>query len=272
MLPHTLVVITGASRGFGCTIAKVLASQVKHRTSFVLIGRNHLELEKVAKEIQQDQVQVQVISGVSLENAAATRDTVLKKLEAVVTTINQQSPALLTKAVLINNAGSTGDLSKQVLDYDVDEIQSYVDVNLTSYIVLISGFIRLFRPKNTDPQNPSCFPPDLVVVNISSLLAVQAFPNWGLYATGKSARDMLLRVVAEEDKSVRTLSYAPGPLDNEMQKNVRETLADENQKQLYTEMAVKGNLVSMEASAGKLADLLRNDTFESGAHIDFYDV
>lgn len=39
----------------------------------------------------------------------------------------------------------------------------------------------------------------MTIVNISSLLAVQAFPNWGLYATGKSARDMLLKVVAKEN-------------------------------------------------------------------------
>lgn len=38
-------------------------------------------------------------------------------------------------------------------------------------------------------------------------------------------------------KSVRTLSYAPGPLDNEMQRQVRETLGDPEQKQLYTNLA-----------------------------------
>lgn len=39
----------------------------------------------------------------------------------------------------------------------------------------------------------------MTIVNISSLLAVQAFPNWALYATGKSARDMLLKVVTIEE-------------------------------------------------------------------------
>ena len=38
-------------------------------------------------------------------------------------------------------------------------------------------------------------------------------------------------------ESVRTLSYAPGPLDNQMQKHVRETLGDLDQKKLYTDMA-----------------------------------
>lgn len=42
----------------------------------------------------------------------------------------------------------------------------------------------------------------MTIVNISSLLAVQAFPNWGLYATGKAARDMLLKVITKENVSL----------------------------------------------------------------------
>lgn len=48
------------------------------------------------------------------------------------------------------------------------------------------------------------------VINVSSLLAVQAFPGWGLYAPAKAARDMLHQVVSKEDPKVRTLNYAPG--------------------------------------------------------------
>lgn len=48
------------------------------------------------------------------------------------------------------------------------------------------------------------------VINVSSLLAVQAFPGWGLYAPAKAARDMLHQVVSKEDPTVRTLNYAPG--------------------------------------------------------------
>jgi sepiapterin reductase len=36
---------------------------------------------------------------------------------------------------------------------------------------------------------------------------------------------------------IRTLSYAPGPLNNEMQAKVRETLGDPEQLELYTKMA-----------------------------------
>lgn len=170
--------------------------------------------------------------------------------------------APVTKVVLVNNAGSTGDLSKKVQDYTVEEIQAYTDLNVTSYISIITGFIRLFNKYASVT---------MTIVNISSLLAVQALPNWGLYATGKAARYMLLKVIAKEEPSIRTLSYSPGPLDNPMQKTVRETLADDEQKKLYTKMANEGQLVKMEDSALKLYQLISQDKFESGSHIDYYD-
>jgi sepiapterin reductase len=48
-------------------------------------------------------------------------------------------------------------------------------------------------PKEQYPEHKT------VIVNISSLLAVQAFSNWGLYAAGKAARDRLLGVIALEE-------------------------------------------------------------------------
>jgi sepiapterin reductase len=45
--------------------------------------------------------------------------------------------APITKAILINNAGSTGDLSKKVGEYQVNEIQDYVNLNITSYIAIV---------------------------------------------------------------------------------------------------------------------------------------
>jgi sepiapterin reductase len=83
---------------------------------------------------------------------------------------------------------------------------------------------------------------DIKIVNITSLLAIKAFANWGLYGTSKAARDMLLQVVAQEKKDIKALSYSPGPLDNEMQQQVRETLGDPEQQVLFTDMAKKVNL------------------------------
>lgn len=48
-------------------------------------------------------------------------------------------------------------------------------------------------PKDKYPEHKT------VVINVSSLLAVQPFSNWGLYAAGKAARDRFLGVIALEE-------------------------------------------------------------------------
>jgi sepiapterin reductase len=49
----------------------------------------------------------------------------------------QDTIAPLTKAILINNAGTTGDLSKSVDQYTSTEIQQHVSHNIASYISLM---------------------------------------------------------------------------------------------------------------------------------------
>ncbi|RCI03800.1 hypothetical protein CU098_011894 [Rhizopus stolonifer] len=202
LLKHSLYIITGANRGFGKAIAETIAAKAKNKTTVVLVGRDASQLER-AKEAQ---------------------ETVIDKLDQLLKSWKETDVAPITNAYLINNAGSIGDLSKKISDYTVSEIQDYVSFNISSYVALISGFIRLLNNGLIE----------LTVVNISSLLAVQAFSHFGLYATGKSARDMLLQVLAKEEPSIRALSYAPGPLDNEMQQHLRETVGDPEQRELYT--------------------------------------
>jgi sepiapterin reductase len=48
----------------------------------------------------------------------------------------------ITRATLINNAGSTGDLSKKVGDYNATEIQDYVNLNITSYISIVYVYLK----------------------------------------------------------------------------------------------------------------------------------
>ncbi|KAI9319757.1 Sepiapterin reductase [Dichotomocladium elegans] len=258
----SLYIITGANRGFGRAIAEEVVTRyvvAAKKVSLVLVGREAGPLHELAKDLQArgdgNQVAAHVIAGMSLDTGSTSCDAVLAEIS--------KTTGPYSSATLINNAGTTGDLSKRVMEYSASEIQAYLNVNVASYVALVSGFLKLLSNR-----------PEMItktIVNISSLLAVEPFPHWGLYATGKAARDMLLRVVAAEQESVRTLSYAPGPLDNEMQKRVRETLGDAVQKQLYTDMANEGKLVSMKASAAKLIDLLCKNTFTSGAHIDFFD-
>lgn len=54
-------------------------------------------------------------------------------------------------------------------------------------------------PKDQYPEHKT------VVVSVSSLLAVQPFSNWGLYAAGKAARDRFLGVIALEEVTYKPL-------------------------------------------------------------------
>ncbi len=67
---------------------------------------------------------------------------------------------------------------------------------------------------------------ELVIINISSLAGIQPFASCGIYSMGKAAREMFHKVLAEEHKvknsGVKVLNYAPGPLDTDMQKQIRE--------------------------------------------------
>lgn len=67
----------------------------------------------------------------------------------------------------------------------------------------------------------------LIIVNVSTLAAIQAFPSFGIYCMAKAAREMFHKVLAEEQKStpengIKVLNYAPGPLDTDMQTQIRE--------------------------------------------------
>ncbi|KAI8584096.1 hypothetical protein K450DRAFT_168697 [Umbelopsis ramanniana AG] len=270
MQRHNLFIITGGNRGYGLAIANALKANVesRHLTTLILVGRDSTSLEQAARSLTEPQLKCFCIGNAELDNL----DTVDNRLILPASFQQIQTSSPITNAYLINNAGTTGDLSKKASAYNSAEIKQYYDVNIVSYVSLVSGFIKLFRqPPSSDE---SAFPPDLTIVNISSLLAVQAFPNWGLYASGKAARDMFLKVVATEEKDnhIKTLSYAPGPLDNEMQTQVRATLGDAEQKKIYDSMADEGKLVKMEDSAKKLLKLVFSNEFESGVHIDFYDI
>lgn len=76
---------------------------------------------------------------------------------------------------LINNAASVGDLSKTVeqLGDDIATVKAYFDFNVTSCMALTSRFLACCKELAASK---------ITVVNVSSLLTVQAFPGWGLYA------------------------------------------------------------------------------------------
>uniref|UniRef100_A0A8D2DF54 Sepiapterin reductase n=1 Tax=Sciurus vulgaris TaxID=55149 RepID=A0A8D2DF54_SCIVU len=255
---RTLCVLTGASRGFGRALATLLARLLSPGSVLLLTARNQEALRQLEAELVAEHPGLRVVP----VPADLGSDAGLQQLLGALRDLPR--PEGLQRLLLINNAATLGDVSKGFLNLsDPAEANSYWAMNLTSTLCLTSSFLKAF------PEHPDL---SRTVVNVSSLCALKPFKGWALYCAGKAARDMMFQVLAAEEPSVRVLSYAPGPLDTDMQLLARETSVDLDLRKRLQDMKTNGELVDCGMSAQKLLNLLQRDTFESGAHVDFYNL
>lgn len=99
-------------------------------------------------------------------------------------------------------SASLGDVSRYTKNFtNMAEVDSYLSLNVSSALCLTASILQAF------PQRPGV---KRTVINITSLCALKPFPSWVLYCTGKAAREMMFRVLAEEEPDLRVLSYSPG--------------------------------------------------------------
>ncbi|XP_051965092.1 sepiapterin reductase-like [Xyrauchen texanus] len=259
-LGRALCIITGASKGYGRTLALQLSLLLKPRSILLLVARSIDQLNEVKDHImalddRQKRLDVRCVQAD------------LEKMEGVEKTIQaakETSSSEVDHLLLINNAGSLGDVSRLALTFtDPTEVNRYLSLNVSGVLSLTAGVLQAF-PRRLGLQR--------TVVNISSLCALKAFPSWVLYCTGKAARDMLFRVLAEEEPDVRVLSYAPGPLDTDMQVQARCFSGDLKLRRSFSSMFSSGELLSCEESGAKLMKLLLDNDYPSGAHVDFYEL
>lgn len=63
-----------------------------------------------------------------------------------------------------------------------------------------------------------------------------------------------------------------GPLDTDMFSTAKATTADPSIRKSFSDMSRQGQVLTCEQSCSKLVKLLVEDTFPSGAHVDYYEV
>lgn len=259
-LGRVLCVITGASRGFGRAVALDLSRLVRPGSVLVLVARSGPDLRAVQAELTESDAGR---AGLKVEVVEADIGKV-ESLERVIRTCREAFYEDMDHIMLVNNAATLGDVSKYVQGLtDPAEVDSYLSLNVSSAVCLTARMLQAF------PQHPGL---RRSVVNVSSLCALQPFRSWGLYCTGKAAREMMFKVLAEEEPDLRVLSYSPGPLDTEMQVEARAKTADPSIKKTFSSMFAQGQLLTCQASSSKLMKVLLDDTFTSGDHVDVFDV
>jgi len=251
---RSFVLITGASRGFGRSLALEMGKVVGAGSTLLLMARNKEDLE-VTKEIVRDARPGLAVECETLDLATADKESLERVVKANYGSADHEV------AIVIQNAGTIGQNGRKITELtDIDEMSRYYRLNLFSVICLNSVFQSMF-PKSR-----------MVFINISSILALQPLTTWGNYCGGKAARDAVFRVLAVEQPQAVVLNYAPGPLDTPMISDLLEdSWTDPVVRAMFQDLKRTGALLKPEDSAAAMVALLRKRNFQSGDHVDFYD-
>lgn len=180
-------IITGASSGIGRETALALA---KAGINVALVSRSSSSLASV----------VEAAKALGVKAQAYPLD--LTHLEAIKPHIASIIQDFGDIDILINNAGMgyAGRLGEMALA----DWQKVIDLNLTSVFQCVQGVLPNMRQKGGG-----------TIVNIASIAAYQAFPEWGAYSASKAALVSFSKILAEEERAnaIRVLTISPGAVN-----------------------------------------------------------
>ena len=194
--------ITGASRGIGAEIAKVLASYgVK---VWINYKSNAQMADKLKEEIENNGAKAAVI-GFDVSDEEAFADAIKTILEA--------DGEL---AYLVNNAGITND--KLAMRMSVEDFKKVIDANLTSTFIGCREALKVMSKKRFGS-----------VVNVASVVAQSGNAGQANYVASKGGVIAMTKTFALEGalRNIRFNSVTPGFIDTDMTKNLPEKVKAE---------------------------------------------
>ena len=181
-------IVTGASSGIGKATALAFA---KSNIEVALVARSTDKLAVVASEIQQ---QTQVKAGVYPLDLAVV-DRVSEEIARICRSFGPID-------ILVNNAGMayTNPINKTTLE----DWQKIMQLNLTSVFQCIRGVLPQMRERGSG-----------TIINVASIAASNAFPNWGAYSVSKAGIVALSKALSVEERKngIRTVTISPGSVN-----------------------------------------------------------
>ena len=188
-LSGKVALITGASRGIGLAIARVLAAEGCH---LIVAGRTTSTLKKAGRELTRRRIRV-------LTQACDVRDPQSVKILAAAA-----RKQFRRVDILINNAGITQpSLFVEKLDYAT--WKDVIDTNLNGMFLVTHGILPLMRRGGT-------------IVNNLSLAATRVFAGMSAYDASKYGALGFTDTLREElrSKGIRVIALIPGATDTEI--------------------------------------------------------
>ncbi|XP_063829662.1 sepiapterin reductase [Ostrinia nubilalis] len=252
----TYCVVTGASQGIGRALAVEVSKLLGRKSVILLLARNKEELSITAGLCKADGVEV-LYESVDLSKATNSEMTdILNKA------LKGRKVTDFATNLIFHNVGSLGNLAVETSRMEnVEELRKYYDLNVFNVISLNTQFLKLFEEVEDR----------VIIVNITSLCAIKPMSGMAYYCSGKAAREMYFRVLAEEKKHVKVLNYSPGPVETAMIDFVLDEAVNDNLKDVFNSFKNQGTLLKPEVTAKKCMKVLRAGKFAPGEHVDYFD-
>jgi len=266
---RTAIFITGAGSGFGRACALSAAKMFQNNLFLIMCGRNmdNLNETKLMVKTLNHTIEVEIfrldLNNISNEN-----------LDSIFSRLLKLHPITHDCYLIIHNAGLLGDVSKLSYQYfEEDVIQVLTNVNFTGTVIVNNLLLK--NIKNVVKDNG----PLILIVNVSSLCAIQPFCSCSLYCSTKASREMFFRCLAEEwskNESLKlfVINYAPGPMDTDMITDLMSNVCDKDLLKQFADIKASGKLLQPLMSSDKLFlnVLSKYYDFQSGSRIDYYDL
>ncbi|HHA0266330.1 TPA: SDR family oxidoreductase [Staphylococcus aureus] len=185
VLTDKIAVVTGAGSGIGEAIATLLHEE---GAKVVLAGRNKDKLQNVANQLAQDSVKVVPTDVTNKEEV----DELMK--------IAQQTFGGLD--IVINSAGQM--LSSKITDYQVDEWDSMIDVNIKGTLYTAQAALPTMLEQSSGH-----------LINIASISGFEVTKSSTIYSATKAAVHTITQGLEKElaKTGVKVTSISPGMVD-----------------------------------------------------------
>ncbi|EJN0134048.1 SDR family oxidoreductase [Staphylococcus aureus] len=185
VLTDKVAVVTGAGSGIGEAIATLLHEE---GVKVILAGRNKDKLQNVANQLAQDSVKVVPTDVMKKEEV----DELIK--------IAQQTFGGLD--IVINSAGQM--LSSKITDYQVDEWDSMIDVNIKGTLYTAQAALPTMLEQSSGH-----------LINIASISGFEVTKSSTIYSATKAAVHTITQGLEKElaKTGVKVTSISPGMVD-----------------------------------------------------------
>ncbi|HEI7147794.1 TPA: SDR family oxidoreductase [Staphylococcus aureus] len=185
VLTDKVAVVTGAGSGIGEAIATLLHEE---GVKVILAGRNKDKLQNVANQLAQDSVKV-----------VPTDVTKKEEVDELIKIAQQTFGGL---DIVINSAGQM--LSSKITDYQVDEWDSMIDVNIKGTLYTAQAALPTMLEQSSGH-----------LINIASISGFEVTNSSTIYSATKAAVHTITQGLEKElaKTGVKVTSISPGMVD-----------------------------------------------------------